>query len=144
VIIGEGQTEIEDGTLATFHCASGEFIVRPFEEVLREKSLMAVDFPQFNPVHTAKDDMFKVDEHGLIDYDPYEHETLNETDMDDDFKVDQLQNLTLVVPAKMATSTAEYVCEKGEWMRIHESERPFDLPTCYKERDVGKREILLF
>ena len=104
-----------DGTIATFHCAPGQFIVRPFEEMLQEADSMAVDSSRFKPVKQATYDDDQFGNHGIVDYDSKQDNYKTQTN-------DRLKNLTLVIPAKMTLSTADYVCENGAWMKLHDTE----------------------
>ena len=94
---------------------------------------MALDSANFKPVTPGK---YHDDYHGKVNYNAKGdyYKTTN---------IDGLKNLTLVVPAKMTMSTADYVCESGVWMRMHTTENVSALPKCSTEEDVGKLKNFL-
>ena len=93
---------------------------------------MALDATKFKPV---PEDILNPNYggHGWI-----EHTLENNLHENQRAYVERLRNITLVVPAKMTMSTAEYVCENGVWMRLHEAQKTSDLPKCVSEKDVGR------
>ena len=93
---------------------------------------MALDATRFRPL---PEDAFNQnhDRHGWV-----EHKFENNIDENQNLYDERLRNITLVVPAKMTMSTAEYVCENGVWMRLHAAERTSHLPQCVSEKDVGR------
>ena len=135
--LGAGQSSIEDGTIATFRCAPGQLIVVPFGDVLHENNLMAIESTKFKAANPENINVGNANEHGWVDYDVMDGKHGPATSNTERFK-----NLTLVVPAKMTMSSAEYVCENGAWMRIQAIDNTSALPHCSTEDDVGRCSLI--
>ena len=130
---GDANSTINDGTLATFHCREGQFIVRSFEETLHETNLLATDTNK-KPIHIALQNIASNMEKKIEDY---AVQSGREISQKQNKIADTRLNMTLVVPAKMTLSAADFVCRNGIWMRIHGTEETSTLPTCFSEHDVG-------